>query len=78
MEVAISGEEIPRNDVDILKIWNNDEDNNESLKVLDPDDPLMKRFQDALKAQLMKINERLLKDIDELVSKNNKLLFIII
>lgn len=47
--------------------WNEDKPA-ESLKVLDPDDPLMKRFQEALKAHLVKINKNLSEEINELVS----------
>ncbi|KAH0540643.1 coiled-coil domain-containing protein 40-like [Cotesia glomerata] len=45
--------------------WNEDKPA-ESLKVLDPEDPLMKRFQEALKAHLVKINKNLTEEINEL------------
>lgn len=48
--------------------YNEERESVESLKVLDPDDPLMKRFQDALKAHLIKVNDGLTKDINELAS----------
>lgn len=41
----------------------------EAPHVLDPEDPLMKRFQNALKAHLMRIERKLSEDIVELVSK---------
>lgn len=44
---------------------NVDEDN---FQILDPDDPLMKRFQDALKSHLSRIDNRLSEEIHELVS----------
>ncbi|KAJ8683178.1 hypothetical protein QAD02_018970 [Eretmocerus hayati] len=40
-----------------------DEDN---FKILDPDDPLMKRFQDALKAHLLRLDKKLDDEIYEL------------
>lgn len=59
-------------DEDIYKLitnsWNEAEETPESLKVLDPDDPLMKRFQETLRAHLMKINNKLTEEINELVS----------
>ncbi|CAD6201324.1 GSCOCG00000125001-RA-CDS [Cotesia congregata] len=45
--------------------WNEDKPT-ESLKVLDPEDPLMKRFQEALKTHLVKINKNLTEEINEL------------
>ncbi|XP_053593742.1 coiled-coil domain-containing protein 40 [Microplitis demolitor] len=57
-------------DEDIYKLitnsWNEAEETPESLKVLDPDDPLMKRFQETLRAHLMKINNKLTEEINEL------------
>ncbi|XP_058799375.1 coiled-coil domain-containing protein 40 [Phymastichus coffea] len=38
----------------------------ENLKILDPDDPLMKRFQDALKSHLLRIDNKLSEEIREL------------
>lgn len=50
--------------------WKSEADRNldETLKVLDPEDRLMKRFQDALKAHLTRIDQRLSEDILNLVS----------
>ena len=42
--------------------------NEDNFKLLDPDDPLMKRFQDALKAHLLRIDNKLSDEIKELVS----------
>ncbi|XP_057323316.1 coiled-coil domain-containing protein 40-like [Microplitis mediator] len=57
-------------DEDIYKLstnsWNETEESPESLKVLDPDHPLMKRFQETLRAHLMKINNKLTEEINEL------------
>ncbi|XP_034939627.1 coiled-coil domain-containing protein 40 [Chelonus insularis] len=39
-------------------MWSENEEPEESLKVLDPDDPLMKRFQDALRNHLLKISNK--------------------
>lgn len=49
------------------------DDKLESLKVLDPDDPLMKRFQDALENHLLRIDLRLSQDITQLVSPKKKI-----
>lgn len=46
--------------------WMTDEDE-EKFKILDPDDPLMKRFQDALKSHLLRIDNKLADEISELV-----------
>lgn len=46
--------------------WMTDLDENQ-FKILDPDDPLMKRFQDALKSHLLRINNKLSDEISELV-----------
>lgn len=37
------------------------------LKILDPNDPIMKRFQDALRAHLTRIDNKLSEEIHELV-----------
>lgn len=39
----------------------------DKFKILDPDDPLMKRFQDALKSHLLRIDDKLSSEISELV-----------
>jgi hypothetical protein len=39
----------------------------DKFKILDPDDPLMKRFQDALKLHLVRIDNKLSNEIKELV-----------
>lgn len=46
--------------------WVTDVDE-EKFKILDPDDPLMKRFQDALKSHLRRIDNKLTDEISELV-----------
>ena len=50
----------------------------ETLKILDPDDPLMKRFQEALKTHLTRINGKLTEDILDLVSNCSHSLSIIL
>ncbi|KAK0173731.1 hypothetical protein PV328_006882 [Microctonus aethiopoides] len=55
-----------------FETYNKERESVESLKVLDPDDPLMKRFQDALKAHLIKLNDGLTKDINELAKRLHK------
>ncbi|XP_016844861.1 coiled-coil domain-containing protein 40-like isoform X2 [Nasonia vitripennis] len=45
--------------------WMTDVDENQ-FKILDPDDPLMKRFQDALKSHLLRIDNKLSDEISEL------------
>lgn len=66
---------LPQNDSDTTKLKEWEENNSlkekegnlELLKVLDPDDPLMRRFQEALRAHLLRVDERLTIDIRELV-----------
>ncbi|XP_015108461.2 coiled-coil domain-containing protein 40 [Diachasma alloeum] len=66
--------DVPQRDVDPLKFksWRESESSemNENkkrfLKVLDPDDPLMRRFQDALRSHLLRVEERLSAEIAEL------------
>ncbi|CAB0035150.1 unnamed protein product [Trichogramma brassicae] len=43
-----------------------DQFNEDTFKILDPDDPLMKRFQDALKSHLQRIDGKLDEEIREL------------
>ncbi|XP_014234800.1 coiled-coil domain-containing protein 40 [Trichogramma pretiosum] len=43
-----------------------DQFNEDTFKILDPDDPLMKRFQDALKSHLQRIDGKLEEEIREL------------
>lgn len=47
-----------------------------NTKVLDPDDPLMKRFQDALNEHLLRVDNKLSQEILEMVIKKNKQLVI--
>ncbi|XP_014210588.1 coiled-coil domain-containing protein 40, partial [Copidosoma floridanum] len=42
------------------------DDDNDDFKILDPDDPLMNRFQEALKSHLKRIDEKLSEEIYEL------------
>jgi hypothetical protein len=44
--------------------------------VLDPDDSLMKKFQDALRAHLIRVDDRLSSEISELVSTRQLVLVI--
>ncbi|XP_011298593.1 coiled-coil domain-containing protein 40 [Fopius arisanus] len=44
----------------------------QSLKVLDPDDPLMRRFQEALRSHLLRVDERLTTEIAELQASNKE------
>ena len=44
-------------------------DGNE-FNILHPDDPLMQRFQDALKAHLLRMNNKLSEEIRDLVGTN--------
>ena len=46
------------------------EQNKDQFKILDPNDPLMKRFQDALQAHLTRINNKLSDEIFDLVLFN--------
>ncbi|XP_063980337.1 coiled-coil domain-containing protein 40 [Diachasmimorpha longicaudata] len=49
-----------------------DENKTRFLKVLDPDDPVMSRFQEALKNHLLRVGERLTTEIAELQAANKE------